>query len=96
MTSKKLSIVLFVFLTACAAHENGWAPTIDIAKDPRADMLQSDLAGCRQLAEHTGEKDLTQKTRSKMITDDGVMINGSAFRHSYINCMKERKHPVVD
>ena len=96
MSPKKLPIIFFALLTACATHENGWTPTIDTAKDTHIDALQTDLAACKRLAEQAGEKALTGKTKNTMVTDDGIEINGSVFRRTYINCMKERKHPVVD
>jgi hypothetical protein len=100
MSPKKFPVLLALFatlyVTACVAHENGWQPTIDSANDKHVDTLKADLAVCKQLAEKAGVEGMTPKTRSRMWTDDGDMMNGSTFRRSYINCMKERKHPVID
>jgi hypothetical protein len=96
LSKKSLHLLFLTLLTACAAHENGWTPTIDTANDAHIDALQSDLVACHALAEQAGEKALTEKTKTKMYADDGTPMNGSVFHRTYINCMKERKHPVVD
>jgi hypothetical protein len=89
-------LLALLALVSCAKSENGWKPTIDTANDPHIDRLQTDLAGCKMLAEKAGEEAWTIKTRTAMTADDGTLMNGSEFRRSYVNCMKERKHPVVD
>lgn len=97
MRPKSILVLLAItLLAACTPRVDNWQPTIDASNDPHADRLQPDLAACKQLAEKAGAEALTAKTRIKMTTDDGTPIDGREFRHSYLNCMKERKHPVID
>jgi len=93
---KRLPFLMLALLAACAPRVDKWQPTVDTGNDPHIDRLQPDLSACKQLAEKAGEDALTAKTRTKMTTDDGILINGSEFKRAYINCMKERKHPVID
>ena len=87
---------MLVLVAGCTPRVDNWQPTIDTGNDAHADRLQADLSACKQLAEKAGEDALTAKTRTKMTTEDGIVINGSEYKRSYINCMKERKHPVID
>jgi hypothetical protein len=87
---------MFLPVAACAPFDKDWTPTVDIAKDPHADTLKADMDQCRQLAYDAGHQAASPRTRTLQYTDDGVSISKAVYQRAFTNCLKERKHPVIN
>jgi hypothetical protein len=91
-----LPLVAVALLAACADYNPEWAPVVDVANDQHADRLKSDKDQCRQLALHAGEQGVTLLSRSTFFSEDGTLVSRPLYERAYINCLKQRKHPVIN
>ncbi len=89
-------IGLLAMLTACASYDPNWTPVVDVASDPHADRLKSDIDQCRQLALRAGKEDVSLKSRATFMDDDGDLISKAVYEHAFTSCLKIRKHPVIN
>src|ERR1700744_4444139 len=78
--AKYLVLPLLLLTSACAEMEN-WSPTVDVASDPNADRLNSDMGQCRQLAHHAAD------TGDNVATDTVVGTVGGAAGGAAISAM---------